>query len=97
MLKPDRFACFVVGDFRDAKGFYRDFVSDTIAGFEAAGAHLYNEAVLVTAVGSLPLRIGKQFGRYRKLGDPPERAGVLQRGAKGDIRGTRGVRFRGSR
>lgn len=37
MLKPDRFACFVVGDFRDAKGFYRNFVSDTIAAFEAAG------------------------------------------------------------
>ena len=52
----------------DAKGFYRNFVSDTIAAFEAAGTHLYNEAVLVTAVGSLPIRIGRQFGRYRKLG-----------------------------
>ena len=29
---------------------------------------LYNEAILVTAVGSLPIRIRKQFGRYRKLG-----------------------------
>lgn len=68
MLKPDRFACFVVGDFRDAKGFYRNFVSDTSAAFQAGGAHLYNEAVLVTAVGSLLIRIGKQFRRYRKLG-----------------------------
>lgn len=68
LLKPARFACFVVGDFRDKQGFYRNFVSQTIGAFEAAGVHLYNEAVLVTAVGSLPIRIGKQFGRYRKLG-----------------------------
>lgn len=67
-LKPDRFACFVVGDFRDGKGFYRNFVSATIGAFEAAGAKLYNEAVLVTAVGSLPIRVGRQFKAGRKLG-----------------------------
>jgi DNA modification methylase len=80
MLKPDRFACFVVGDFRDSKGFYRNFVSDTIAAFEAAGAYLYNEAVLVTAVGSLPIRIGKQFGRYRKLGKTHQNVLVFYNG-----------------
>lgn len=80
MLKPDRFACFVVGDFRDAKGFYRSFVSDTIAAFEAADARLYNEAVLVTAVGSLPIRIGKQFGRYRKLGKTHQNVLVFYNG-----------------
>ncbi|MGL5097553.1 MAG: hypothetical protein ACRDD1_18340, partial [Planctomycetia bacterium] len=37
-LKPNRFACFVVGDFRDAAGYYRNFVSDTIGAFEDAGA-----------------------------------------------------------
>lgn len=68
MLKPDRFACFVVGDFRDARGFYRNFVASTIAAFQDAKAMLYNEAVLVTAVGSLPIRVGVQFGKYRKLG-----------------------------
>lgn len=68
MLKPNRFAVFVVGDIRDKKGFYRCFPSRTIEAFEDAGLRLYNEAVLVTAVGSLPLRVGKQFGRYRKLG-----------------------------
>jgi len=30
-LRANRFACFVVGDLRDSKGFYRNFVSDTIA------------------------------------------------------------------
>lgn len=68
MLKPDRFAVFVVGDIRDKKGFYRNFTGDTVAAFEDAGATLYNEAILVTAVGSLPIRVGKQFGSYRKLG-----------------------------
>jgi len=68
MLKPDRFACFVVGDVRDKKGFYRNFPADTIAAFHDAGVMLYNEAILVTAVGSLPIRVGKQFGNYRKLG-----------------------------
>lgn len=67
-LKPDRFGVFVVGDFRDKRGFYRNFVADTIHAFEDAGALLYNEAILVTAVGSLPIRAGKQFASGRKLG-----------------------------
>lgn len=67
-LKPDRFAAFVVGDFRCKKGFYRNFTGKTVAAFEAAGARLYNEAILVTAVGSLPIRAGKQFKSGRKLG-----------------------------
>jgi 16S rRNA G966 N2-methylase RsmD len=67
-LMPDRFACFVVGDYRDKSGFYANFVGQTIAAFEAAGARLYNEAILVTAAGSLPIRAGKQFASTRKLG-----------------------------
>jgi DNA modification methylase len=67
-LAPDRFACFVVGDIRDKKGYYRRFVSDTEQAFEDAGARLYNEAILVTAVGSLPIRVGRQFEAGRKLG-----------------------------
>jgi hypothetical protein len=68
MMRENRFACFVVGDYRDQKGLYRNFVSDTIAAFESAGMRLYNEAILVTAVGSLPIRVGRAFGSYRKLG-----------------------------
>ncbi len=67
-LAENRFACFVVGDFRDANGIYRNFVSNTIDAFQKAGAMLYNEAILVTAVGSLPVRIGQQFTTSRKLG-----------------------------
>jgi hypothetical protein len=67
-LMDNRFAAIVVGDFRDQGGFYRGFVGETIAAFEAAGAKLYNEAILVTAAGSLPIRAGKQFAATRKLG-----------------------------
>ena len=66
-MKPDSFACFVVGDFRDARGFYRNFVSETIEGFAQAGAALYNEAILVTAVGTAAMRVTKQFQATRKM------------------------------
>jgi len=79
-LKADRFACFVVGDVRDKKGFYRNFVSDTIAAFQDAGALLYNEAILVTSVGSLPIRVGKQFEGYRKLGKTHQNVLVFYKG-----------------
>ena len=43
LLKEDRFAVFVVGDVRDKKGFYQNFVSDTIQAFIDSGMMLYNE------------------------------------------------------
>ncbi len=83
LLKPDRFACFVVGDVRDRQGFYRNFPGHTIEAFEAAGLRLYNEAILVTAVGSLPIRAGKQFAASRKLGKTHQQLYVF---CKGDPR-----------
>jgi DNA methylase len=68
LLKADRFACFVVGDVRDKRGLYYGFPWHTIEAFEAAGLRLYNEGVLVTAAGSLPIRAGKQFAASRKFG-----------------------------
>src|SRR5690606_36572621 len=52
LLKPDRFACFVVGEVRDKRGNYYGFVPDTIAAFREAGLEFHNEAILVTAAGS---------------------------------------------
>lgn len=66
-LRPHRFACFVVGDFRDKKGHYRNFVGETVNAFLECGLNLYNEAVLVTSVGSACLRVTKQFESGRKL------------------------------
>jgi hypothetical protein len=82
-LKEDRFACFVVGDFRDKRGFYRNFVSETIDGFEQAGARLYNEAILVTHVGSASMRVSKHFESGRKLAKTHQNVLVF---CKGDWR-----------
>lgn len=82
-MKPDTFACFVVGDFRDGKGFYRNFVSETIDGFEQAGARLYNEAILATAIGSASMRVTKQFEASRKMAKTHQNVLVF---CKGDPR-----------
>jgi hypothetical protein len=82
-LKPDRFACFVVGDYRDKQGFYRNFPGETVAVFEMAGAGLYNEMILVTAAGSLPIRAGKQFAATHKVGKTHQNVLVF---CKGDPR-----------
>lgn len=79
-LKNDRFACFVVGDVRDARGHYYNFVGDTVEAFRAAGLHFYNEAILVTAVGSLPIRVGRQFAAGRKLGKTHQNVLVFVKG-----------------
>jgi hypothetical protein len=80
LLRQDRFACFVVGDIRDKAGNYRNFVGDTVAAFRAAGLALYNEAILVTAVGSLSIRAGRYFGATRKLGKTHQNILVFVKG-----------------
>lgn len=65
-LKNDRFACFVVGDFRDKSGNMNSFVYDTIKIFNECGLHKYNEFILTTSVGSAPIRANKQFIKSRK-------------------------------
>lgn len=80
MLKPDRFACYVVGNVRGKDGAYYDLVGDTVRAFEDAGARFYNEAILVTAVGSLPIRAGRQFAASRKLGKTHQNVLVFLKG-----------------
>ena len=79
-LKDNRFACFVVGDVRDKRGSYYNFVGDTVEAFKAAGLHFYNEAILVTSVGSLPIRVSKQFTSGRKLGKTHQNVLVFVKG-----------------
>ena len=68
ILKDDSFAVWVVGEVRDKKGNYYNFVGDTITAFKDAGFNYYNEAILVTVAGSLPLRAGSVMRKSRKLG-----------------------------
>lgn len=67
-LRPNRFAAFVVGDVRDDAGNFRNLPGLTTRAFRRAGMELYNEAVLVTATGSLAMRTGRQFAMSRKMG-----------------------------
>lgn len=66
-LKKSSYACFVVGDIRDKKGYYRDFISHTKKAFIRAGAGLYNEAILLQPLGTAMLRAGKIFESGGKL------------------------------
>lgn len=79
-LRPDRFCVVVVGDYRGKDGNLSDFVSATIAAFEEGGARLYNEAVLITPAGSLPVRTRKPFEASRKLGKSHQNVLVFVKG-----------------
>lgn len=80
-LRNNRFAAIVVGDYRGSDGFYENFVSHTIDAFIHAGLELYNELILVTAVGSLAVRTIHQFNNSRKAGKTHQNVLVF---AKGD-------------
>ena len=85
-LKEDRFAVFVVGDVRDKKGFYQNFVSYTINAFVDCGVLLYNEMILVNSVGSLAIRAGKQFSAGRKVGKQHQNVLVFYKGNPKNIK-----------
>lgn len=67
LLKPGGFAVFVVGDVRDKKGFYYDLLGDTKRAFIDAGAGLYNDAILLNAVGTASMRADRIFSAGKKL------------------------------
>ncbi len=79
-LKNNRFAAFVVGEYRESDGSYVGFVPATCAAFMLSGAAFYNEAILVTAVGSLPIRVTKQFATSRKMGKTHQNVLVFCKG-----------------
>lgn len=66
-LRPDRFACFVVGDFRNKDGWINPLVTETIDAFEQSDARLYNHALLLNAIGSAAIRATRIFNAGRKL------------------------------
>jgi len=68
-LKDDRFLCVKIGEVRDEKtGMYLNFVGDNIKCFTDLGLFYFNELILVTRTGSLPLRAGRIFDVGRKIG-----------------------------
>lgn len=68
MIKENRFAAVVVGNYRDRNGYMRDLCGLTIRAMESAGARFYNEIIYVQTAGSLPIRCGAAFKASRKVG-----------------------------
>lgn len=66
-LRDNRFIGWVISDVRDNQGKYRGLVADTVKAFEAAGARLYNEIILVDPVGSTAIRAARPFDGSRKV------------------------------
>lgn len=87
-LKENRFAVFVVGDIRNSKGTYRDFLGMTKQTFRQNGLYLYNESVLLNAYGTAPMRAGKQFEASRKTAKVHQNVLVFYKGDVCRIRET---------
>lgn len=79
-LKDNRFIFWVIGEVRDKKGNYRDFVGDTVQAFRDAGAEYYNEAILITPLGTIPIRAGRHFSVARKMSKTHQNVLVFVKG-----------------
>ena len=64
-LKDNRFAVIVIGDIRDEKGMYRDFISDNIAIFKRLGFNLYNEIIYLQALATAPHRAERNMQKRK--------------------------------
>lgn len=79
-LKQDRFAVFVVGDIRDSKGAYRDFIGLTKRLFYDNGLCLYNESILLEQYATAPMRAGLMFSSSRKTAKVHQNVLVFYKG-----------------
>ena len=66
-LKPKSYAIFVVGEVRDKKGYYLDFVGDTKRAFLDCGMKFYNEMILQNNIGSAAIRVPRIFEASKKI------------------------------
>lgn len=66
-LNKNAFAAIVVGEVRDKKGYYQNFVSDTIAAMKKAGLEYYNECILLNQIATGAMRADRQFSASRKV------------------------------
>ena len=66
-LNDNAFVAIVVGEVRDKKGYYYNFVGDTIDACKNAGLKYYNECILLNQIATGAMRAGKQFSAWRKV------------------------------
>lgn len=65
-LNDNRFVVLKIGDIRDERGFYRNFLSQNIQIMERLGLRLYNEIIYVETTGTAPYRAERNM-RKRKI------------------------------
>ena len=80
-LRPNRFMVVVVGEARGKDHMYYGLVPETIEAARLAGLGLYNEAILVTPVGTLPIRAGNFFSQSRKMGKSHQNVLIFCKGS----------------
>lgn len=82
LLRPDRFAVWVVGEVREkgGDGSLLGLVPDTIQAFRDAGLEPYNDHIIITPVGTTALRAPRQFDVGRKAGRTHEYCLVFVKG-----------------
>ena len=81
-LKDNRFACVVMSNIRDKRGFYIDIVGDIKAIMEKNGLHLYNDIILINSAGSAPLRANNAM-KNRKVVRTHQNVMVFYKGDNG--------------
>ena len=85
-LKPNRFAVIVLGDVRSkSNGAYYDFGGDVKRIFKEAGAHLYNELILIEMSSSVALRAQK-YMESRKVAKMHQNILVFYKGDPAQVR-----------
>lgn len=85
-LKENRFAVVVLGDVRSKKdGSYYDFGGDVKRIFREAGAHLYNELILIEMSSSVALR-AKKYMESRKVAKMHQNILVFYKGDPANVR-----------
>lgn len=85
-LKQNRFAVIVLGDVRSKQnGVYYDFGGDVKRIFREAGAHLYNELILIEMSSSVALR-AKKYMESRKVAKMHQNILVFFKGDPTQIR-----------
>jgi hypothetical protein len=84
-LRGNRFLVVKVGEIRNERGGCRGFVADTTTLLRGLGLVLYNELVLLTPLGSLPIRVGQHFPGARKVGRAHQTVLVFWKGDPRDV------------
>lgn len=86
-LKDNRFLVVKIGEIRNKKtGVYRNFVGDNITCFLDLGLNYYNEAILVTPLGTVMMQTSRNFPISRKLGKTHQNVLVFYKGNPKNIK-----------